>query len=329
MRDNPARPTTPSDEPRPWSRWPHAMAWAVAGLAFPLIWLGGLVTTYEAGMAVPDWPWTYGYNPFLYPFENWFRVWDLFLEHSHRLLGSAVGLAAIGLVAALVYRDSRRGIWWLGVLTLLGVIFQGTLGGLRVLGNDNLLAMVHGCTAPALFGLAAAMVSLTSRRWVEGAVAVSADPAAGPGRLAVITTGLVYLQIMVGVQLRHKLLGFGPRWFELWVWLHLILAGLVLLAGIWVRRMVVRTTGQQRMLLVRANLLLLLLILQVLLGLLTWVTNYGLPVWFTDFIWSMTYTVVQEGTWQVWITTAHVAMGSLCLGAALSVAIWSGRLSSA
>ena len=55
---------------------------------FPLIWVGGLVTTYEAGMAVPDWPTTYGYNLFLYPWQTWMLgPWDLFIEHGHRLAG--------------------------------------------------------------------------------------------------------------------------------------------------------------------------------------------------------------------------------------------------
>ena len=60
---------------------------------FPLIWVGGLVTTYDAGMAVPDWPNTYGYNLFLYPWQTWLSgPWDLFIEHGHRLLGALVGM---------------------------------------------------------------------------------------------------------------------------------------------------------------------------------------------------------------------------------------------
>ncbi len=59
---------------------------------FPLIWIGGLVTTYDAGMAVPDWPNTYGYNLFLYPWQTWVSgPWNLFIEHGHRLFGAVVG----------------------------------------------------------------------------------------------------------------------------------------------------------------------------------------------------------------------------------------------
>src|SRR5437588_9980427 len=76
------------------SPWPHRLAIALALVTFPLIWVGGLVTTYDAGMAVPDWPGTYGYNLLRYPWQTWLAgPWDLFIEHGHRLLGAtgAVG----------------------------------------------------------------------------------------------------------------------------------------------------------------------------------------------------------------------------------------------
>ena len=72
---------------QPESRWPHRLAVLLCCATFPLIWVGGLVTTYDAGMAVPDWPTTYGYNMFSYPLETWlYGPWDLFIEHGHRLL---------------------------------------------------------------------------------------------------------------------------------------------------------------------------------------------------------------------------------------------------
>ena len=51
-------------------RWPHRLAVLLVCVVFPLIWVGGLVTTYDAGMAVPDWPTTYGYNLLLYPMAD-------------------------------------------------------------------------------------------------------------------------------------------------------------------------------------------------------------------------------------------------------------------
>ena len=87
------------------SPWPHRWAVALACATFPLVWVGGLVTTTDAGMAVPDWPNTYGYNLFLYPWQTWLAgPWDIFVEHGHRLLGATVGMMTIGLLAVL-WRD--------------------------------------------------------------------------------------------------------------------------------------------------------------------------------------------------------------------------------
>ena len=116
------------------SRWPHRVAAVLAAIVFPLIWVGGLVTTYDAGMAVPDWPNTYNYNMFSYPVRDWFfGPWDLFVEHGHRLLGSLSGLVAIGLVIVTWRKEPRKWVCWMSVGLLVLVIAQGILGGLRVL----------------------------------------------------------------------------------------------------------------------------------------------------------------------------------------------------
>src|SRR5438477_1424482 len=135
-----------------FSAWPHRLAVALALVTFPLIWVGGLVTTYDAGMAVPDWPGTYGYNLLRYPWQTWLAgPWDLFIEHGHRLLGATAGFIAIALVAVVLITDRRR---WLfaascGALTL--VVFQGLLGGARVLLDARLVALLHGCIGPLFF----------------------------------------------------------------------------------------------------------------------------------------------------------------------------------
>src|SRR5688572_13709785 len=61
----------PAAPPAPPGRWLHRWAVLIVALVWPLIWVGGQVTTYDAGMAVPDWPGTYGYNLFLYPYQTW------------------------------------------------------------------------------------------------------------------------------------------------------------------------------------------------------------------------------------------------------------------
>ena len=129
--------------------WPQRLAWMLAAVVFGLICMGGAVTTYDAGMAVPDWPTTNSY--WFYPVKAWLAFWDVFLEHGHRLLGQAAGLLAIALAVTIWRSDDRRWMRWVAVAILVGVIVQGSLGGLRVLDNNRVLARVHGCIAPLYF----------------------------------------------------------------------------------------------------------------------------------------------------------------------------------
>src|SRR5438445_7066802 len=83
----------------------HFVAVLAAVFTWPLIFVGGLVTTYRVGMAVPDWPTTFGMNMFLYRF--WEAAWGVFIEHGHRLYGAAVGLATIVLAAWFLVSERR------------------------------------------------------------------------------------------------------------------------------------------------------------------------------------------------------------------------------
>src|SRR3954470_18775586 len=96
--------------------WPHRLAVALALVTLPLIGVGGLVTTYDAGMAVPDWPGTYGRNLLLFPFSKWVAgPFDLFIEHGHRLLGATAGVIAIGLVVSAFATRQTAVVRWLSV----------------------------------------------------------------------------------------------------------------------------------------------------------------------------------------------------------------------
>src|SRR5271170_4543435 len=99
--------------------WLFRFAVLTAFVTFLLIGLGGLVTSHGAGMSVPDWPNTYGYNMFAFPISKW--VGGIFYEHTHRLLASAVGFLTIILATWLWFKDSRRWMKWLGVAALAGV----------------------------------------------------------------------------------------------------------------------------------------------------------------------------------------------------------------
>ncbi len=169
-----------------------------------LILLGGLVTNTGAALAVPDWPTTFGYNMFLFPWSK--MVGGILYEHSHRLLGAVVGLLTLALAAALWRGKQRRGVRWLGLVAVLAVGLQGVLGGLRVVLVEGALAIVHGSLAQAFFGLAVSLALVTSPGWATAAPAPSAD-ARLLRRLALLTTGVVYPQMVFGAFLTH----FGVR----------------------------------------------------------------------------------------------------------------------
>lgn len=92
--------------PRPYRRGPHWTAIVATAATWPLLFVGGLVTTYKVGMAVPDWPTTFGINMFVYDFMN--APWGVYVEHTHRLLGTVVGLGCIALAAGFTTAGGRR-----------------------------------------------------------------------------------------------------------------------------------------------------------------------------------------------------------------------------
>ena len=176
-------------------RWVvHAVAVFAAVFTLPLLYVGGSVTTYRVGMAVPDWPTTFHENMFLYDF--WNAPFGVRVEHSHRLYGAAVGLATIVLAGWFLAFEPRRWLKGLGVLALAAVVGQGVLGGMRVDWNSTMLAAVHGCTGQAFFGLLVALCVFTGRDWSEGP-----GPSTRSGGLrlsSAIALGLVYTQIVRG-----------------------------------------------------------------------------------------------------------------------------------
>jgi len=82
---------------RPINPWLSRFAMLLVAATFCLIFLGGMVTSVNAGLSVPDWPTSYGYNMFTFPIARW--VGGIFFEHTHRLLASCVGLMTTVLVA--------------------------------------------------------------------------------------------------------------------------------------------------------------------------------------------------------------------------------------
>jgi cytochrome c oxidase assembly protein subunit 15 len=306
-------------------RWSNRLAIALALATFPLIWMGGLVTTYGAGMAVPDWPQTYGYW-FYYPLRSWLATRDIFLEHSHRMIGTIVGLLTVALAWALWRGERRRGVRWLGLVAIVGVSAQGLLGGLRVRMNEILLADIHGCVAPLFFALTTALVAITSATWQSATPRRPSPAAADLQRLSLGLTVLAYLQIVLGAQLRHIARLAAANSLFPWVSLHVLAAILIAAGTVWLIRDTLRHAMHERPLVRRAWLLGLVFVVQCSLGVATWVTKYGWPAWFTTYVWAPEYTVVSGARLPSQLTTAHVACGSLLLVTSLSLTLWTRRL---
>src|SRR5882672_12811000 len=91
--------------------WLRRFALATAVVTLALIGIGGLVTSHEAGMSVPDWPNSYGYNMFLFPPSKW--IGGILYEHTHRLMATVVGMFSIALVVW-AWRSQIR--WMIGAI---------------------------------------------------------------------------------------------------------------------------------------------------------------------------------------------------------------------
>ena len=298
----------------------HRLCVVLVCLVWPLIWVGGLVTTYDAGMAVPDWPGTYGYNLFLYPYKTWLLgPFDLFIEHGHRLLGAVVGLVAISLVISAYFKESRRWVFVVTVGLLVAVITQGLLGGMRVVLGDRTLAMVHGCFGPAFFALCAATAVITSRRWTQYLTRQTVIRVGfGLVMLFAAIPALSYAQLVLGAQLRHVQPDARPGIFAMIVATHVITAFLlwIFTAVAWfkIRRCGDLTLSRP------AGLLIGLVAVQIVLGVGTWIVNYGWPSILAWVPGSAGFLVRAKGFSDSIIVTSHVATGSLIL--AVSVVLW-------
>jgi cytochrome c oxidase assembly protein subunit 15 len=278
-----------------YRRGVHWVAILATAFTLPLLYVGGSVTTYRVGLAVPDWPATFGENPFLYNFLD--APFGVKIEHFHRLYGAAVGLATIVLTGCLLAFARERWLKGLGVLALVAVILQGVLGGYRVNHRDTLLAAIHGSTGQAFFGLMMALCVLTGRdRNGEGTR--SADPDHLRRRSSVVLA-LVYLQIVLGGWLRH----YGTLAA---LWAHGILAAGVLAQSLSLAYRIERKRRQVSPMVVPGRIVGLAVTMQVALGLATLV-----------FVLPMGGTPRAVTTDEAVIRTAHQTNAALLFAAAI------------
>ena len=319
-------------------RWLHRFAFFTAVATLFLICSGGMVTSKGVGLAVPDWPTTFGYNMFLFPFSQW--VGGIFFEHTHRLIASTVGFLTIILTVWLWRAESRRWMRNLGFAALALVILQGVLGGLRVTLLKDEIGIFHACLAQMFFGILIVITLATSRLWQRLSTSNAASAAAQPlARIALLTTSVIYAQLALGATMRHEhrdlaILDFPAAYgqviptltaaklaqindwrnaralsevtpFHIWLQMAHRFLALVIAAGVVVSLFRARAPGLRMTPLARfADAWFLLLALQITLG--AWV------------IWSNKAAD---------IATAHVAVGATMLALGVTISAISLRLS--
>jgi cytochrome c oxidase assembly protein subunit 15 len=176
-----------------------------------LILAGSLVTSHDAGLSVPDWPTSYGWNMFTFPPSMW--VANILYEHGHRLIASTVGFLTIIMAVWLWTAEPRRWLRWFGVATLGSVVAQGLLGGLTVLFFlPAAISTAHAGLAEIFFCMTVAIAIFTSPGWIAG-YDTHVDPPLR--RLATAATVLIYTQIIVGATMRHTGAGLAIPDFPL------------------------------------------------------------------------------------------------------------------
>lgn len=292
-----------------------AFAGVAAATTFLLLGAGGLVTSKEAGLAVVDWPNSYGFNMFLYPLSR--MTGGIFFEHAHRLLGSLVGLTSLVLALHLQLARRRPQLTRLGWAILVAVALQGLLGGLRVTGRltlsqsaaamapSTLLALVHGVLGQLCFALLIALTALASRSWSAPAPAQPRASAATDRQLGLALLVAVGIQLALGALLRHY--ARGMFW-------HVSFAMLVALLGFAVGARHWGLYGGLPWLRPLGRALTLAIGLQLLLG-----TGALVAV-------SATPAPGHIPWWEALLTTVHQLTGALILGLATLIVLWDRRL---
>jgi cytochrome c oxidase assembly protein subunit 15 len=286
--------------------WLHRFALLTALATFPLLFVGGLVTSTGSGLAVPDWPTTFGYNMFLYPFSG--MVGGILYEHSHRLLGALVGFLTIILTLWLWLKEPRPWLRWLGRIALAVVVLQGLLGGLRVVLLQQTLAIVHACLAQAFFSLLVGIVFFTSPEKPGSPAEPPVETLGRLRRLCVLTTALIYVQVVCGAILRHTAARLDA---------HLVLGALVAIHVIVLNMYIWRHRFEEDAVVGPIMLLSGLLIAQLSLGLGAYLVKYtAMAAMVTPFA-------------RVSLTTIHLAVGSLMLATSLVLTLRTYRLDTA
>ena len=290
----------------------HRFALLVSGATFFLVIAGASVTSTGSGLAVPDWPLSFG--TLFPPMEG-----GVLYEHSHRMIAGAVLVLTIILNVWLFRREERPWVRNMGLVTLVLLVVQALLGGLTVLNRlPPAISVSHAGLAVAVFGLTVSLALVTSPGWREFSSRSETAGLAFPRGLALVTACAIYLQIVLGAIVRHVGAGLAIPDFPLSFgrlfppdlsapivlhYAHRVGAFVVSVCACLLIVRIVRNHRDEAMLRRLAVFLAGVLALQLMLGALT--------------IWTRRAVVP---------TTAHVAFGAVTLALCLMLTLWLYRL---
>jgi len=274
-------------------KWLHRYAVLTAASALVLITAGALVTSNDAGLAVPDWPLSFG--QLMPPMEG-----GVVYEHTHRLIGAMVGLLTVVLAIWLWRSSAPRWVKRLGWAALAAVIVQGLLGGATVLLKlPPAVSVSHACLAQLFFSSLVVIARATSDEW-QSEPEIVEDAGSPPLKvLAWVVPPAIVIQLLLGAAYRHKALGIIPHIVG-----ALVVGGVIFMAGI----SVLSVHGRHPALARAARRLLWLTGLQIVLGIVAYLSRI---------IWE---EAVRPHPVMVTFTVAHVAVGALVMASGFLLA---------
>jgi cytochrome c oxidase assembly protein subunit 15 len=301
--------------------WEHAFFVVASALVFLMLVTGGLVTGMEAGLAVPDWPNSYGHNMLLYPLTEMVSPDNdgVFFEHAHRLTGMFVGLTSLIMVVCAWRWKTSSTVRVLVTIVFFFVCIQGVLGGLRVTGHLTLsqdreslspnlwIGIVHGVVGQLIFAGVAWIASMMSPAWKT----IKKVCSAADRKWATALVHSMGIQLILGAVYRHMISdeNLAPRATHV-LYTHITMAIVVLVLAVIVG---IRSRARGSAPLLRLGTLLLILVcVQLLLGggaLIVLILSDGVNI----------------PLYELLMTTAHQANGALLLATTFVIWAWIAR----
>jgi len=286
----------------------HRFAVFLAACVFLLIIAGALVTSNKAGLAVPDWPTSFGSFYRIPP-----MVGGVKYEHGHRMFAEFVGLLTIIFAVWTQQIETRRWMKWMGWIALGMVIIQGVLGGLTVLHRlPWYISTMHAIVAQSFFALTALFVLWTSSGWTQSLPAQL--PVFGSVRkLSIATLVCIYAQLFFGAGFRHAQrlpdANGEMRYSGLHFWPHLVGAVVTFCMVLFTGWRVTKLYKDVKPLRLAGASMKHLAYLQVVLGIIAYYTRLA------------GRTAPQPGAAMVTSTVLHVAVGALLIAAVWIVVV--------